>query len=399
MLDALTREPASAADQIRSVSRLFVPPPSEPESCVKVTESRRPNSDRVWTASPSLVDVNFALESEMSGLRSKFSSDRLAAIFSAEQSKREPPAEQTPPSSNTLAPPHELKTKRSFSERLGGMFKGASPGPSGEPQQEGANPDASRPPLAKKRSIGDSLQQKFAQLGRSKTEPAVASSSTDEPPSLPMRPPRTPLGKEFIKEAFADDNSPSPPSTGESTALPDKDRYPQAAGWAEKIFKDPEIKRFMEQPASACGAAAVRVQQLLDAKNVETKVRALLIWKSALDNVPENHVVVLATLDDGQQFAVDPTAMQFHGARPAFLPVDDWEAMMKRSMEKQAVVYKDYNHVSEAKRIAGPYFDGHVQSFEGGTIMSMPAWYAKVRNNPAMFQDLLDRTKDKADNP
>lgn len=173
-------------------------------------------------------------------------------------------------------------------------------------------------------------------------------------------------------------------------ARPDKDRHPTAAHLADTVFDDMEIQRLMLKPGEACAAAAERVRRLLDMEKVKTNVRALLIWKAAVDTVPKNHIVVLADLD-GEQFAIDPTAMQFPGARPAFVPIRDWEAMMNRTLAKQAVVYKDYPSVSEAGRLAGPFYTGHVESFEGGVIMNKPDWYANVRNNPGHFQELLKK--------
>jgi len=173
--------------------------------------------------------------------------------------------------------------------------------------------------------------------------------------------------------------------------IPDAALRPEAAAIARRVFDDAEIRRLMQRPSEKCMLAARRVRMLLRCEEIDHHARALLMWKSATDEAPMTHLVMVATIH-GRKYVVDPTAPQFGDCPPMFVSDEEWQQRLRKACSTKAMFYGDYADIAEASMHAGMFFRGHVLSYEAGTLMNAPSWYERVRRNPDSFADLVRKT-------
>lgn len=159
--------------------------------------------------------------------------------------------------------------------------------------------------------------------------------------------------------------------------LPDESLHPEAHRLAREIFDLAAVRSCMVEPEGKCADVAKVLQRHLQRKGFTPQVRGVLLWKNLSDKSPDNHIVVTLTLQ-GHNYVIDPTAEQFN-CRPMLVPEQEWIRRFSRARRTRAIVYHDYPNVTRAETYSGPFYDGPVQSFSGGTIMNMPEWYAKSR--------------------
>jgi len=173
--------------------------------------------------------------------------------------------------------------------------------------------------------------------------------------------------------------------------IPDAALRPEATAIARKVFDDAEIRRLMQRPREKCMLAAHRVRKLLQSEEIDHHARSLLMWKSATDEAPMTHLVMVATID-GRKYVIDPTAAQFGDCPPMFVSDEEWQQRLRKACSTKAMFYGDYADIADASMYAGVFFRGHVLSYEEGTLMNAPSWYERVHRNPDSFADLVRKT-------
>jgi hypothetical protein len=141
------------------------------------------------------------------------------------------------------------------------------------------------------------------------------------------------------------------------------------------VFENEEIEGFIRNPKDNCANCAVEVRSLLSGHHppIPNALRAIAMWASADDKVPENHMVVVVNIA-GKEWVIDPTANQFDKVDSMMAPLDVWKNRICGSIPNQAVKWVGANSVSEADSLT---MFGTAADFQG-QVLAAPEWYKRT---------------------